>query len=62
MSGKFVFLPPPQKFEDVAFDIERGGVLDLLPGEWLDVCCAAHIGVGWSVPTSVPKRGPRAII
>jgi len=33
VSGRFVFLPPPQKFEDVAFDIERGGVLDLLPGE-----------------------------
>jgi hypothetical protein len=38
VSGRFVFLPPPQKFEDVAFDIERGEVLDILAGESLDVC------------------------
>jgi hypothetical protein len=34
VSARFVFLPPPQKFEDVvAFDIDRGDVLDILPGE-----------------------------
>jgi len=33
VSGRFVLLPPPQKFEDVAFDIERGDLLDIFPGE-----------------------------
>ena len=30
----------------------------------LDTTCAceAHIGVGWSVPKSVPKRGPKPVI
>jgi len=33
LSGRFVFLPPPQKVEDVEFDIDLGDVLDILPGE-----------------------------
>jgi hypothetical protein len=48
----------------LSFDVRR-----VIPGEvlhWsqLSTTCAhkAHIGIGCSVPTSVPKRGPRPII
>jgi hypothetical protein len=38
-------------------------VLHRLEGEHNDVCALqAHVGVGGSVPKSVPKRGPAAII
>jgi hypothetical protein len=43
-------------------------VLRVIPGEVLlvadidDVCAEGTHGIGCRVPTSVPKRGPRAII